>query len=80
MSEEIRTKIEEIITGIKGRVDFDKGERLQNDLGMDSLDMITFFFDLEKAFSIPVKEEDIGQYQLTIMTNVVNYVASRAQR
>lgn len=46
-----------------------------NDLGLDSLDVLETFMELEKKFDIKITDEDAEK--LTTVGSVINYIAAR---
>lgn len=53
--------------------DFRAADFLQ-DLGLDSLDLISLLFDVEQEYGIKVLEDDIDAKKLTVVENLANYV------
>lgn len=49
---------------------------LQDDLGLDSLDTVAFYFDVEERLGRRISEEDIEPRQLNRMSNLVDYLCS----
>lgn len=69
----------EIIQQIMKEIDpsvktFSKDSTLQGDLGLDSLDTIGFFFEVEKAFGIKISETEIMENKLTNIDNLLKYI------
>jgi acyl carrier protein len=54
--------------------------KLTDDLGIDSLDLISILFRLEEKFGVKISDEDIDKYDLVQVGNLVAYVAERALR
>ena len=72
--EEITTKVQEIITdklGLEGST-LARNARFTNDLGLDSLDLLETFTELEKKFHIRIADEDAEK--LTTVGSVIDYV------
>lgn len=55
-----------------------EAKHLINDLGLDSLDVVTLLFDIEDRLGVAVPEDDIAPLELLQVRNLVNYVAARA--
>ena len=70
-------KIKEIIKAINSRADIDtlKDDALLVDQGIDSLDMLNIFLQVEEVFHIKIPDEDVDR--LKTINNMVNYVATR---
>ena len=49
---------------------------LVDDLNMDSLDVISFLFEVENEFNIKVPEEDVDKYELLNLNNFYNYISN----
>lgn len=50
---------------------------LMLDLGLDSLDMMQMFFELEDMFHIPFPDEAISSQDLQIVSNLIDYVLAQ---
>jgi len=75
MSDEIYQKIEQIIKEMKPSVKILKKEfNLRNDLNLDSLDTISFFFEVEKAFGIKISEKDIMENSLLNIERLIEFI------
>jgi len=70
-------KIKEIIKAINSRADIDtlKEDALLDDQGIDSLDMLNIFLQVEEVFHIKIPDEDVDG--LKTINDVVDYVATR---
>ena len=78
MSDEILKKLFQILKEIKPVIKIiDKNSDLTKDLGMDSLDTISFFFEIEKAFDIKIPESDISENELFNIDKIIKYVEQR---
>jgi acyl carrier protein len=76
--DEITTKVKEIITdklGLEGST-LERNARFTNDLGLDSLDVLETFTELEKKFHIRIADEDVER--LTTVGAVIDYIVVRA--
>ena len=75
MSDEIYQKLEQIIKEMKPSVKILKKEfNLRNDLNLDSLDTISFFFEVEKAFGIKISEKDIMENSLLNIERLIEFI------
>lgn len=70
-------KIKEIIKAINSRADIDtlKDDALLDDQGIDSLDMLNIFLQVEEVFHIKIPDEDVDR--LKTINDMVDYVATR---
>lgn len=70
-------KIKEIIKAINSRVDIDtlKDDALLDDQGIDSLDMLNIFLQVEEVFHIQIPDEDVDR--LKTINDIVDYIATR---
>jgi len=74
MSEEVFKKIEQVLKEVKPSSSIKLERHLQNDLGLDSVDLLSFFFDLEKLFDVKIPQVDVENYQLLTIKNIVEYI------
>lgn len=77
MSDEIFYKLEKVMHKIKPHEDVKFEHSFKEDLEYDSLDMITLYFDTEKAFSIKIPESDLSQYELTTVKQFMDYIRGK---
>jgi len=70
-------KIKEIIKAINSRADIDtlKENALLDKQGIDSLDMLNIFLQVEEVFHIKIPDEDVDR--LKTINDMVDYVATR---
>ena len=54
----------------------DRGQ-LSVDGNLDSLDLVTLYFDLEDRFGVAIEETDISESELHRIGNLVDYITSR---
>lgn len=52
---------------------------LTRDVGLDSLDMMQLFFELEDVFRIPFPDEVIVGAHLNVVSNLVDYVLTQSK-
>ena len=77
MSDEIFYKLKKVMHGIKPHEDVKLEYTFKEDLEYDSLDMITLYFDSEKAFNIEIPESDLSQYELTTVKQFIDYIQEK---
>ena len=63
--------IKEIISDISGVNEISLNDELQNDIGLDSLGLVTLLIELEKRFDIELNESDLNPFELTNVFDVV---------
>jgi len=61
--------------GFTGEVNLNMDLRVE--LKMDSLDVISFLFEVEKRTEIHISEDDIDSKNLFILKNLLNYLDSQ---
>ena len=66
--------IKEIISDISGVNEISLNDELQNDIGLDSLGLVTLLIELEKRFDIELNESDLNPFELTNVFDVVGLV------
>jgi acyl carrier protein len=79
MSEEILAGLKKIMKEVKPEVELSAGKNLREDLGLDSLDIISFLFEVEKHFAIEIPEEDISEYELLELDKFIKYTEKKAK-
>lgn len=78
MSDELFEKLQQIIKEIKPSVkSINKDSDLGKDLGLDSLDTISFLFEIEKAFDINIPESDISENELFNIDKIIKYIEKK---
>lgn len=78
MSDELFEKLQQIMKEIKPSVkSVNKDSDLHKDLGLDSLDTISFFFEIEKAVDIKIPEPDITENELFNIDKLIKYIEKR---
>ncbi|MHA4811154.1 acyl carrier protein [Flavitalea flava] len=73
----ITSKIKTIIVEKLGveESSLDRNASFTNDLGLDSLDVLETFVELEKEFSIKITDEDAEK--LTTVGSVIDYILAK---
>lgn len=77
MSDAIEKKLETILKDVNSSAEYRKNVHLRNDLNMDSLDVISFLFEVEIQTGIKIPEEDIDPHELLILGNLCNYIKEK---
>ncbi len=77
MSDEIFNRLDQIVKDIKPSAKINLDANLRKDVGLDSLDMFSFFFEAEKIFGIKISEEDISNYELINVNKIIEYIKQR---
>jgi acyl carrier protein len=54
-----------------------KGKNLSTDIGLDSLDIMAFLFDVEEKFGIKLPDEDFDELGLMNLDNMVDYLTAK---
>lgn len=67
---EVFNLVEDLRPGIKISMDID----LKEDLRLDSLDIISFLFDVERETGVKIPEEDIDSFNLFNLGNLIKYL------
>ena len=77
MSNDIKEKLVKLLREVKSDAVYGDDLQLQEDLDLDSLDAISFLFEVEKEFSIKVPEEDIDEFDLFRLGKLREYVEKK---
>lgn len=67
----IKEKVIEIIAGISLKEDIEESDVLTADLALDSLGLVILLVQIEDAFGIELKEEDMNPYDLVTVEDVI---------
>lgn len=67
-------KVTVILSELSGMETICLEHELQNDLGLDSLQMVTLLMMLEETFQIVLEESDMNPFDLTNVGHVINLV------
>ena len=71
----IETKVKEILCKLSGEETIENTDRLQGDLALDSLMMVTMLVEIEETFEIELDEADMNPFDLGTVQNVIDMVA-----
>ena len=70
----IEEKVKEILFELSGEDAVDTSTKLQEDLVLDSLSMVTLLMEIEEAFAIELDEKDMNPFDLITVQNVIDLV------
>lgn len=70
----IEEKVKEILCELSGEDSIENTSRLQDDLALDSLMMVTLLIEIEDAFGIELDEADMNPFDLNTTRDVVDMV------
>lgn len=70
----VREKISEILSELTGIDTIDLEDGLQEDLGLNSIQMVTLLIMIEDNFNIFLDESDMNPYDLVYVYQVVDMV------
>jgi acyl carrier protein len=73
IEKEVIGVIESLGVGVEVSLDMD----LKQDLRLDSLDIISLLFDIERKTDIKIPEEDIDDFNLFNIRNLVEYLNNK---
>lgn len=71
---QIFNKVTNILSELSGVKTIYPQHELQNDLGLDSIQMVTLLIMLEEKFRIVLDESDMNPFDIINVSNVVNLV------
>lgn len=71
---ELQEKITNIIWELSPVESIKPENKLQDDLGLDSLEMVMLLMEIEDEFEITLDEADMNPYDLETVESVVNLV------
>jgi len=71
---DIEKTVAEILTGVKAEAVYAPDAHLRRDLELDSLDVMMFLFELEKAFNVKIPEEALAARELLVLRNLTAYL------
>ena len=70
----INDKVIEILAELSGTGNISLENHLQNDLGLDSMLMVTLLIEIEEKFSIELNESDMNPFDLNTVQDVISLV------
>ena len=65
-------RVTSVLFELSGNENIELNHSLQNDLGLDSLQMVTLLVMIEDTFEIVLDEADMNPFDLTTVLDVVN--------
>ena len=71
----IEEKIKDILRELSGEESVENDSRLQEDLALDSLMMVTMLIEIEDVFGIELDESDMNPFELNTAQSVIDMVA-----
>lgn len=71
---EIKEKIKNLLAELSGQEVFDNDAKLQENLALDSLAMVTMLVQIEDVFEIQLDEADMNPFDLITVQNVIDLV------
>ena len=70
----INDKVIEILAELSGTENISTENHLQNDLGLDSMLMVTLLIEIEENFNIELDESDMNPFDLNIVQDIISLV------
>ena len=67
-------KIKSILSELSGEKRIKNSARLQGDLALDSLSMVTLLIEIEEQLGIELDEKDMNPFELTDVQSVIDMV------
>ncbi len=64
-------RIKDILSELSGEKSIETKARLQEDLSLDSLSMVTMLVEIEDSFSIELDEKDMNPFDLITVADVI---------
>lgn len=71
---EIFDKVSTILSELSGIENISPELKLQSELGLDSLRMVTLLMMLEESFALTLDESDMNPYDLFNVSDVINLI------
>lgn len=71
---EIKEKVEKIIWELSPQDSINLDDKLQDDLGLDSLSMVMLLMEIEDEFEIEIDESDMNPYDLITVADAVDLI------
>lgn len=75
----ISGKVIEILKGLSGKDNITEDDMLQDDIGLDSLGMVTLLVEIEDAFLIELDESDMNPFDLSCVLDVIKLVGKYSE-
>lgn len=71
---ETQERVVKILEELSGNTNINSNDHLQNDLGLDSLDLVNLLVCIEDEFEIELDESDMNPFDFETVESVVNMV------
>ena len=71
---ETQEQVVKILEELSGNTNITSNDHLQNDLGLDSLDLVNLLVCIEDEFEIELDESDMNPFDFETVESVVNMV------
>lgn len=71
---ETQERVLKILEELSGNTNINSNDHLQNDLGLDSLDLVNLLVCIEDEFEIELDESDMNPFDFETVESVVNMV------
>lgn len=71
---ETQERVVNILEELSGNTNINSNDHLQNDLGLDSLDLVNLLVCIEDEFEIELDESDMNPFDFETVESVVNMV------
>lgn len=68
----ITEKVIEILIGLCGEEAIKESDSLQEDLGLDSLALVTMLVEIEETFDVQLDEADMNPFDLMTVQDVID--------
>ena len=79
-SNKIKDGLFELIESLRPGTKFTEKLNLVEDLNFDSLDLISFLFEVQSKFNVKIPDEDIDSYKLFRMDNLSDYIEKKINK
>jgi len=76
-SNKIKDGLFEIIESLRPGTKYNDKLNLIEDLNFDSLDSISFLFEVQSKFDVKIPDEDIDTHKLYRIDNLCNYIEKK---
>ena len=67
-------QVVKILTELSGNTEINESDHLQNDLALDSLDLVNLLVCIEDEFGIELDESDMNPFDFETVESVINMV------
>lgn len=71
----IKEQLYKILKDLSSLDAFDETMALQNDLGLDSLGLVTLLVEIEETFNFELKPEDMDPFKYETVETVIKFVS-----